>query len=243
MRSIRNMGKGMRGIVVSILVFSLMLGGCSSGTSGDERFGIANDPYCDVSTVVYDLGRSEVSEGKYLYFVAYYELVAQSMAQYYKESLGYEGDYFDEMYDDTRTEADYYKSLVEDTVIYYEIMKNAALDDNMSLSDDELADIKSDAKVTYEQFTKEQIEQSGITLEGIDAALRTMEMALKYEDALKKKLTQKDEFLALTTEEEAQEYIKNGVDLVYKQLKLQYSIVANGDVLDKYIIGSVTIVD
>ena len=228
-------------LLVCVMSVSVFLTGCS----GDSRkpFEKSTDPYSDNTEIVYDLGRSSISYGKYLYFVAYYELVAQVMMQSYEQELGFTGDYLAQKYDDTQTEADHYKSLVEETVVYYEIAKNAALDAGMTLSSDELDECRVTAQLTFDSFTEEQVKQSGITVDGIDAALRTQELALKYEDSIREKLSQKEEFIAIETEEDKASYLRKGIDLVYEELKRQYQIVANQDLLDTVQFGKVTIVD
>lgn len=228
-------------LLVCIMSISVLLTGCS----GDSRkpFEKSTDPYSDNTEIVYDLGRSTISYGKYLYFVAYYELVAQAMMQSYESELGFTGDYFAQKYDETQTEADHYKSLVEETVIYYEIAKNAALDAGMTLSADELEECRVTAQLTFDSFTEAQVKQSGITVDGIDAALRTQELALKYEDSIREKLSQKEDFIAIQSEEDKSSYLRKGIDLVYEELKRQYQVVANQDLLDTVKIGKVTIVD
>lgn len=227
-------------LLICILTATVILTGCSSDSR--KPFANSTDPYSDNTEIVYDLGRSTVSFGKYLYFVAYYELIAQAMMKDYEDQLGFTGDYFAQKYDDTQTEADHYKSLVEETVVYYEIAKNAALDAGMSLSSEEIEECRVTAQLTYDSFTEEQIKQSGLTVEGIDAALRTQELALKFEDSIREKLSKKEEFIAIQSEEDKASYLRKGIDMVYDELKHQYQIVANQDLLDTVRIGKVTIV-
>nr|MCR5432429.1 hypothetical protein [Lachnospiraceae bacterium] len=124
--------------IVALLLVMIMcvtaLSACSGSSDERKPFANSTDPFSDNTEIIYDLNKSTVSLGKYLYFVAYYELVAQAMMKSYEQEFGFTGDYFSQKYDDTQTEADHYKSIVEDTVIYYEILKNKALDDGYSLS-------------------------------------------------------------------------------------------------------------
>ncbi len=239
--NVRNsFGRFIAFLLICVMSVSVILTGCS----GNERkpFDKSTDPYSDNTEIVYDLGRSTVSFGKYLYFVAYYELVAQTLIQSYEQELGFTGDYFAQKYDETQTEADHYKSIIEETVIYYEIAKNAALDAGMTLSAEEIEECRVTAQLTFDSFTEEQVKQSGISVEGIDAALRTQELALKYEESLQEKLSQKEDFIAIQSEDEKASYIRKGIDLVYDELKRQYQVVANQDLLDTVEIGKVTIV-
>ncbi|MCR5521296.1 MAG: hypothetical protein K6F44_05255 [Lachnospiraceae bacterium] len=229
--------------LVALFLVTVMCVSLLCACSSRKPFENSTDPYSDNTEIIYDLNRSTISLGKYLYFVAYYELIAQSMIQSYEQELGFTGDYFAQKYDETQTEADHYKSLIEETVIYYEIAKNAALDAGMSLSDDEIEECLVTAQLTYDSFSEKQIKNSGITVAGIDAALRTQELALKYEEYLQEKLAQKEDFLAIQSEEDQASYIRKGIDLVYEELKRQYTIVANQDLLDTIQIGKVTIVD
>ena len=242
--SVTAKSSALRRMIALLLVMILCVSALTACSGKDDRKPFANstDPYSDNTEIVYDLNRSTVSLGKYLYFVAYYELIAQAMMENYKQEFGFTGDYFAQKYDDTQTEADHYKSLVEETVIYYEIAKNAALDAGFSLTAEELEECRVNAQLTYDSFTEEQIKNSGITVEGIDAALRTQELALKYEDSLREKLSQKEEFIAIQSEEDKSSYLRKGIDMIYEELKRQYVIVANQDLLDTIRIGKVTIV-
>lgn len=228
--------------LVALFLVTVMCISVLSACSSRKTFANSTDPYSDNTEIIYDLNRSTVSVGKYLYFVAYYELVAQAMMQSYEEQFGFTGDYFSQKYDDTQTEAEHYKSLVEETVIYYEIAKNQALDSGYSLTPEELEECRVTAQLTYDSFSEEQIKQSGITVDGIDAALRTQELALKYEDSIREKLSQKEDFIAIQNEEDKASYLRKGIDLVYEELKRQYQIVANQDLLDTIQVGKVTIV-
>ncbi len=229
-------------LFLTVVLCISVLSACS-GKDTRKPFANSTDPYSDNTEIIYDLNRSTISVGKYLYFVAYYELIAQAMMQSYKEEFGFTGDYFSQKYDDTQTEADHYKSLVEETVIYYEIAKNQAIDAGFTLTSEELEECLANAQLTYDSFSEEQIKNSGLTVAGIDAALRTQELALKYEDSIREKLSQKEEFIAIESEEDQASYLRKGIDLVYDELKRQYQIVANQDLLDTIQIGKVTIVD
>lgn len=227
-------------LLLVCVLFVCVLSGCkSAGTS----FPLSEDPYSDHTEIIYDLDRSTISVGKYLYFVAYYEMIGQNLFDYYKSSMGYDGNYWNEMYDETRSESQYYKDMVEETVLFYEIFKNAALDAGYTLSEDELAAVHSDAEETYKLFTEDQIKKSGLTIDGIDAALRTMQLSLKYTDMIRKTSSEKDEFKAITEESKAEEYLQNAVNMIYEEFKKQYQIVANADLLETFELGKVTLID
>lgn len=236
------MKKTLAKTIAFLLVMVLSIGVLSGCKSAGSSFPISEDPYSDRTEIIYDLDRSSVSVGKYLYFVAYYEMIGESLLDYYKESTTYDGDYWNEMYDETRTESQYYKDMIEETIIFYEVFKNEALDSGYTLTDEELESIHSDAVETYNSFTTDQIKKSGLTIEGIDAALRTMELSLKYTDMIRKTSAEKDEFKAITDESAAEDYLQAAVDLIYQELKKQYTVVANSELLNTFKIGEVTLI-
>lgn len=183
-----------------ILIIAMMigcLGGCAKKTD-------VNDQFNDGTEVLFDLGNSEISYGKMLYFISYYEMYGQYMENYYRQYLGYEGAYWDEIVDEESgtTEADYFKKLAYDTAVYYEIFKNAAVTAGLSLDDAEIAACSEDAVSSLSVFTEEQLKKSGITMEGLLAAQKTITLASKFIEQIRNDCMASDEY-ALT---------KDGID-------------------------------
>lgn len=183
---------------LSVMMVIVMMIGCLSGCA---RKTDVNDEFNDGTEVLFDLGDSEISYGKMLYFISYYEMYGQYMANYYRQYLNYDGTYWDEIVDEESgtTEAEYFKKLSYDTAVYYEIFKNAAVAAGLTLNDAEIAQCSEDALSSISVFTDEQLKKSGITREGLLAAQKTITLASKFIEQIRSECMASDEY-ALTKE-------------------------------------------
>lgn len=235
--------------LILIICLSLSLCSCSAKHEYDEGF-------TDGSEIVFDFGSSSVTIKEALYFIAYYEMFGQYVMSYYQNSIDYSGSYWDEIVDvSTRqTERDYYKQLAMDSCVYYEVFKNAALKEGVTLTDEMLSSVKDNAKESFEVLSMQAVEKSGATYEGFLSELTTVELASTYIDMLRdeaaktkdyKKVDEKarkeegatEESVAKATEAFLDEYISKK----YEKLSKKYNIKVNDELWDSLIMGTVTI--
>lgn len=178
----------------------------------EEEFKIHNTRYeiSDDSEVAFDFGKSTITYGELLYYIAYYEASGEYQRAYYEQAMGYAGDFWSEVDESGYTEAQNYKNYAMQEAAYIEVMKNEAIDRGITLSDAEIAEIEASTKDTIEIYSEEQLKQSGITYEGFLSAQKTMAYAEKYIAQLKEEIKSSDVY------KEAMNAIKLEDNLAYE---------------------------
>lgn len=202
-------------IIPLLLICSVTASGLTAcGEKENEEFKIRDTKYeiTDNSEVAFDFGKSTITYGELLYFIAYYEASGEYQKAYYQYSMGYTGDFWNEVDEEGHSEAQNYKNYAFQEASYIEVMKNEAIDAGITLSDEEIADIEKGTKEALNVYSEEQLKKSGITYEGFLSAQKTMAYAEKYIATLKDEIKESDKYkqaMEMITLEDNQAYEVN----------------------------------
>lgn len=187
--------KTFKKMAAGLLMATMMTGSLAACSEKDNiSTGSVDSKYeiTDNSEVAFDLGKSTITYGELLYFIAYYEMMGEYQRAYYADAMGYTGNFWDEVDENGNSEAQNYKNNAFQEANYVEVMKNAAIDAGITLTEDELAEIEQSSKDSVALYTDEQLKKSGITFEGFYSAQKTIAYTNKYVELLKKDFKESD---------------------------------------------------
>lgn len=205
------MNKIIKKAVAFSLAAGLSLSTLTSCGSGNSKLSVKDTKYeiTDNSEVLFDLGKSTITYGEMMYYVAYFEMLGEYQRAYYEASMGYTGDFWSEVDETGNVESANYKNNAFQEANYVEVMKNAAIDEGITLTEEDLADIDKSTKEAVDIYSEDIKKKAGITYEGFYSTQKTMAYSTKYVDKLKEEYKNSDKY------KQAMEAIKKEENLAY----------------------------
>lgn len=146
-----------------------------------------------------------VTMDKAMYLIYSMEVRGNYYAAYYNNPEG--TNYWDTLYDDTRTVREAFKQETMDALIQYGVLYDCAVKNGMSLTEEEIEQNNAFVEQIKEVLTAEETERGGFTTEGLREVCGWMMLAEKYYNKMTDNLdVDKEEVRATINKEEYKEY-------------------------------------
>lgn len=146
-----------------------------------------------------------VTMDKAMYLIYSMEVRGNYFAAYYDSPEG--TNYWDTLYDDTRTVREAFKQETMDALIQYGVLYDCAVKNGMSLTEEEIAQNNAFVEQIKEVLTADETERGGFTTEGLREVCGWMMLAEKYYNKMTDNLNvDKEEVRKNINREEYKEY-------------------------------------
>ena len=146
-----------------------------------------------------------VTMDKAMYLIYSMEVRGNYFAAYYDSPEG--TNYWDTLYDDTRTVREAFKQETMDALIQYGVLHDCAVKNGMSLTEEEIAQNNAFVEQIKEVLTADETERGGFTTEGLREVCGWMMLAEKYYNKMTDNLNvDKEEVRKNINREEYKEY-------------------------------------
>lgn len=167
------------------------------------------------STVAVSVGDMDITMDKAMYLIYMMEVRGNSYALSYEAQFG--TDYWEMVYDEQgRTTRDVFKEETMDALIQYAVLYDCALENEMSLTREEMEENNTYVERIKELMSAEEAERGGFTTENLREVCAWMRLAEKYYDRMTEKLG--------ITKESVRETINKAE---YKEYETEYLYLAN----------------
>lgn len=165
-------------------------------------------------TVVVSVGEEDIAMDKAVFLIYSMEVRGNYYALYYESQYG--TNYWDMVYDDEgHTTRDVFKQETMDMLVQYAVLYDCALKNDMTLTEDDIAENNAYVERIKEALTAEETERGGFTTEGLREVCAWMMLAEKYYNQMTERLG--------VTKESVRETVKKED---YKEYETEYLYLA-----------------
>lgn len=165
-------------------------------------------------TVAVSVGEEDIAMDKAMFLIYSMEVRGNYYALYYESQYG--TNYWDMVYDDEgHTTRDVFKQETMDMLVQYAVLYDCAVKNDMTLTEDDIAENNAYVERIKEVLTAEETERGGFTTDGLREVCAWMMLAEKYYNKMTERLG--------VTKESVRETVKKED---YKEYETEYLYLA-----------------
>ncbi len=165
-------------------------------------------------TVAVSVGEEDIAMDKAMFLIYSMEVRGNYYALYYESQYG--TNYWDMVYDDEgHTTRDVFKQETMDMLVQYAVLYDCAVKNDMTLTEDDIAENDAYVERIKEALTAEETERGGFTTDGLREVCAWMMLAEKYYNKMTERLG--------VTKESVRETVKKED---YKEYETEYLYLA-----------------